>query len=86
MPSGLTLFEAAVAPSQAAITGSLWKGCFNAKESSIHQLSPYVGKLKSGMAGALVREFSREGDVVLDPFCGSGVVPVEAGWSSCDRE
>ena len=78
MPSGLTLFEAAAAPSQAAITGSLWEGCFNAKESSIHQLSPYVGKLKSGMAAALVKEFSREGDVVLDPFCGSGVVPVEA--------
>jgi SAM-dependent methyltransferase len=30
------------------------------------------------MAAALVREFSREGDLVLDPFCGSGVVPYEA--------
>ncbi len=78
MPSGPTFFEAPPLSSQAGITGSLWEGCFNAKESSIHQLSPYVGKLKSGMAGALVKEFSREGDVVLDPFCGSGVVPCEA--------
>jgi SAM-dependent methyltransferase len=64
--------------SQAGISGSIWEGCFNARESSIHQLSPYVGKLKSGMAAALIREFSHEGDVVLDPFCGSGVVPCEA--------
>ncbi len=78
MHSQPTLFEAIATPSQAGINGLLWEGCFNARESSIHQLSPYVGKLKSGMAGALVREFSREGDVVLDPFCGSGVVPCEA--------
>jgi hypothetical protein len=57
---------------------SVWEGSFNAKESSIHQLSPYVGKMKSGMARALIEGFSREGDVVLDPFCGSGVVPCEA--------
>jgi SAM-dependent methyltransferase len=56
----------------------LWEGCFNAKESSIHQLSPYVGKMKSGMARALIEGFSNAGDVVLDPFCGSGVVPFEA--------
>jgi len=78
MPSRPTLFQATAVRSQAGISGSLWEGCFNAKESSIHQLSPYVGKLKSGMAGALIREFSRERDVVLDPFCGSGVVPCEA--------
>jgi SAM-dependent methyltransferase len=78
MPSQQTLLEAIAASSRAGISGSLWEGCFNAKESSIHQLSPYVGKMKSGMAGALIRQFSREGDVVLDPFCGSGVVPCEA--------
>ncbi len=66
------------AAGRAGIDGSQWEGCFNAKESSIHQLSPYVGKMKSGMARALIEEFTREGDVVLDPFCGSGVVPFEA--------
>lgn len=32
----------------------LWAGSFNAKESSMHQLAPYVGKLKSGMVRVLI--------------------------------
>ena len=55
----------------------LWSGSFNAKESSLHQLAPYVGKLKSGMVRVLIELYSRPGDVVLDPFCGAGVVPLE---------
>ena len=55
-----------------------WEGSFNARERSFHQLAPYVGKLKSGMVRVLLEEFTKEGDVVLDPFCGSGVVPLEA--------
>jgi SAM-dependent methyltransferase len=74
----LGLFHASTAEIERGIDCSVWEGCFNAKESSIHQLSPYVGKMKSGMAGALIEEFTRAGDVVLDPFCGSGVVPCEA--------
>ncbi len=72
------LFETGLVRNEAGISDSLWEGCFNARESSIHQLAPYVGKMKSGMARALIEEFSRERDVVLDPFCGSGVVPCEA--------
>jgi len=56
----------------------LWHGSFNSRESSLQQLSPYVGKMKSGMARALIHLYSKPGDVVLDPFCGSGVVPLEA--------
>lgn len=56
----------------------LWHGSFNARESSLQQLAPYVGKMKSGMARVLVTLYSRPGDTVLDPFCGSGVVPLEA--------
>ncbi|MBI2843236.1 MAG: hypothetical protein HYX78_07525 [Armatimonadetes bacterium] len=56
----------------------LWIGSFNGRESSLHQLSPYVGKLKSGMVRVLLRLYSSPGDVVLDPFCGSGVVPLES--------
>jgi hypothetical protein len=43
----------------------------------MHQLAPYVGKLKSGMVRVLIELYSRPGDVVLDPFCGAGVVPLE---------
>ena len=56
----------------------LWRGSFNARESSFHQLSPYVGKLKSGMVRVLIRLYSKPGDSILDPFSGSGVVPLEA--------
>ncbi len=55
-----------------------WDGSFNGKESSLHQLSPYLGKIKSGIARVLVENYSRPGDWVLDPFCGAGVVPLEA--------
>lgn len=57
---------------------AFWRGCFNARESSMQQLAPYVGKMKSGMARALLLVYSQEGDTVLDPFSGSGVVPHEA--------
>jgi len=69
---------AGFAESQEVLSPALWRGCFNAREGSMHQLGPYVGKLKSGMARALIRFFSEEGDTVLDPFSGSGVVPYEA--------
>lgn len=57
---------------------SVWEGSFNGKECSLHQLAPYVGKLKSGMVHALLDEFTKPGDVVLDPFVGSGIVPLQA--------
>jgi DNA modification methylase len=55
-----------------------WHGSFNARESTLQQLSPYVGKMKSGMARVLIELYSKPGDTVLDPFAGSGVVPLEA--------
>lgn len=55
-----------------------WHGSFNERESSLQQLSPYVGKMKSGMARVLISLYSKQDDIVLDPFSGSGVVPLEA--------
>lgn len=60
------------------LDASWWKGSFNTSESSLQQLSPYVGKMKSGMARALLSLYSRPGEIVLDPFSGSGVVALEA--------
>jgi DNA modification methylase len=57
---------------------ALWQGSFNDRESSLHQLSPYVGKLKSGMVRVLLETFSHPGEWVCDPFSGSGVVPLES--------
>src|SRR3990172_3659744 len=64
-------------PEEAKLDARLWAGSFNARESSLHQLAPYVGKLKSGMVRVLIDLYSQLGDTALDPFCGSGVVPLE---------
>lgn len=60
------------------VNSNLWHGSFNGKESTLQQLSPYVGKLKSGMAKVLIKKYSQPGEIVLDPFSGSGVVPLES--------
>lgn len=56
----------------------VWRPSSIGAECTFHQLAPYIGKLKSTVAHALIQHYSREGDSVLDPFCGSGVVPFEA--------
>ena len=53
-------------------------------ESTLHQLSPYIGKLKSTIASALIRSFTHEGDLIYDPFCGSGSIALEA-WAANRR-
>jgi hypothetical protein len=60
------------------LDSQLWRGSFNGRESTFQQLSPYVGKMKSGMAKALLELFTKPHDIILDPFSGSGVVPFEA--------
>lgn len=55
-----------------------WAGSALKNEHTLHQLSPYVGKIKSSMAATLVEKFSHEGDIVLDPFSGSGTVALES--------
>src|SRR5689334_6083804 len=55
-----------------------WRQSATSTECALHQLAPYIGKLKSTIARDLVSSFSRPGDLVIDPFCGSGTVPLEA--------
>jgi hypothetical protein len=74
----LYLFQDYVVSSPSDLDARLWHGSFNGRESTLQQLSPYVGKMKSGMARVLVQLYSRPNDIVLDPFSGSGVVPLEA--------
>jgi hypothetical protein len=45
---------------------------------SLHQMAPYIGRMKTSMARALIKRRTRAGDLVIDPFCGSGVVALEA--------
>lgn len=62
----------------AAVHPKSWEGSSLIQEASLQQIAPFVGKMKCTMAAALIRAFSNEGDVVLDPFCGCGVVPLES--------
>lgn len=55
-----------------------WSAGTVGTESTLHQLAPYIGKLKTSMAAALISHYSQPGDTVFDPFSGSGVVPLEA--------
>jgi hypothetical protein len=58
-----------------------WAGSALKAESTLHQLSPYIGKLKSSIAGALISQFTESGDLIFDPFSGSGTVALEA-WAA----
>ena len=49
-----------------------------ATDCTLHQLAPYIGRIKTTIAAHLIREYTRLGQTVLDPFCGSGVIPLEA--------
>jgi len=48
-------------------------------ESSFHQLSPYIGKIKSSIASFLIDNFTEIEDTIYDPFCGAGTIPFQ-GW------
>lgn len=52
--------------------------CTVATDWTLHQIAPYIGRMKTSMARALVLDRTRPGDLVVDPFCGCGVVALEA--------
>ena len=43
-----------------------------------HSLCSFQGKMKPSLAHHLVRTLSSPGDIVVDPFSGSGTIPLEA--------
>jgi hypothetical protein len=55
-----------------------WKESCANFECSLHQLSPYIGKIKSSIAGELIARYSSKGGLVVDPFAGAGTIPLEA--------
>lgn len=54
-----------------------WAEPCSSSEIRLHQLAPYIGKLKSSIAGSLIEAFTAPGETVLDPFCGSGTISLE---------
>jgi DNA modification methylase len=55
-----------------------WSGSCLATESTFHQLSPYIGKIKSVFARKLITTYTKPRDTILDPFAGSGTVAFES--------
>lgn len=64
--------------SRAKIEPGDWTGSAAGVETTLHQLSPYIGKIKSTMAASLISRFTKKGDFVCDPFSGSGTIALEA--------
>ena len=60
------------------ISPAHWRTFSTSTESTLHQLSPYIGKLKSSIASDLIRRYTRLGELVADIYCGSGTIPLEA--------
>lgn len=63
---------------EAQFAPASWSAPVVHSECTLHQLSPYIGKLKSSIAADLIHAFSRPNDLVVDPFCGAGTIALEA--------
>jgi hypothetical protein len=50
-------------------------------DRTFHQIAPYIGRMKTAMARALILNNSKQGELIVDPFCGSGVVALEASMA-----
>ena len=45
---------------------------------NFHSIAPYIGRIKPAFAHWLIKTTTCPDDIVLDPFCGIGTVPLEA--------
>lgn len=54
------------------------------KKVSLQEIAPYVGRFSAKRAHELVIRYARPGQTVLDPFCGSSVLPLEAAIYGCN--
>lgn len=52
--------------------------CTTGEDCTFQQLAPYIGRIKPSIARDLIKRFTQPGDLVIDPFAGSGVIPFEA--------
>jgi tRNA/tmRNA/rRNA uracil-C5-methylase (TrmA/RlmC/RlmD family) len=55
-----------------------WQGSVLGTECTFHQIAQYIGKMKSSMAREIIETYSSKGDIILDPFAGSGAVGLES--------
>lgn len=63
---------------QEALESQDWSFHDSATDSLTHGIHPYPAKFPPQIPARLIEILTRPGDVVLDPFCGSGTTIVEA--------
>ena len=49
----------------------------------VHRLHPYLGKFIPQLVEVFLRKFFHPGQIILDPFAGSGTTLVEANLLNC---
>jgi 16S rRNA G966 N2-methylase RsmD len=70
--------ETAGAPEEAATLGALFRVDPRLARALTHGFHSYAGRMHPSIARGAINHFSAAGQRVLDPFCGSGTVLVEA--------
>jgi hypothetical protein len=58
--------------------GTLWHGVSPRWGHSMHTMCSYHGMFPAKVAHYFIQQYSKPGDVVLDPFSGRGTVPLQA--------
>jgi Putative RNA methylase family UPF0020 len=76
---GMKCYGAEATPNIVPPLTTNWRSCVANTESTLHQISPYIGKIKSSISRKLINSFSSDSTTIFDPFCGSGTVALE-GW------
>jgi adenine-specific DNA methylase len=56
----------------------VWSNSVVHSECTLHQVAPFIGKLKSSIARSLIESFTKKGQTIYDPFSGSGTVTLES--------
>lgn len=69
---------AEVSDESSVMLPSKWQGSCLGTETTLHQVGPYIGKMKSTMARTLILKFSSPNDIIFEPFVGSGVIALES--------
>ena len=63
----------------------VWSPKLTVRDSwTLHQIAPYIGRMKASIAAHLVERWTKEGDLVVDPFGGCGTVALEAAGRGRD--
>jgi DNA modification methylase len=56
----------------------------NLKETTLHNISPYLGKINLDLARLLIEQYTHSGSWLYDPYSGSGTLPLEGWINGCN--